>query len=291
MALTGPRTPSLLRGALALLGVAFLVGSALGQGYAPVPDYSQVGLPDAAAGRALLARWRSMNGEAIYLEFDLHALPRRGDERVFRGRLWSGRNDRGPITRIALTGADGRERHFLVQSGPDARVWRSDEKSGAKPDSPGLMDPLIPGTEITGFDLQMPFFYWPEPKLLSMSRIRGRPSYVFLFHPPAEFAARYPELAAVRAYLDAEYDAPVQFELIGPDGQVAKTWSLLDLKRVEGKWMVKEVDVRNEATRDKTRFIATGVVFGIHPSAALFDPIRLATLPSPSAERVVPIAP
>jgi hypothetical protein len=292
MALNGPRAPWFLRRALAALGVALAAGLAMGQGYTPTTDLGQVGLPDQAAGAALLEQFRrSVNAEPFYLEFELHALPRRGNEQVFRGRLWGARNDRGPITRIGVTGADGRERRFLVQGGLEGGIWRSEGAAGAVADPSGLMKPLIPGVETTAFDLQMPFVYWPEPGLVGVQRIRGRPSYCFIFRPPADFAARFPGLSGVRAYLDAEYPAPVQFELIGPDGKVAKTWSLLDLKKIGGRWIVKEVDVRNEATRDKTRFLVTGAALGIKPAAGLFDPARLAEAPPPLVEQIVPIAP
>ena len=288
----GLRAPRLVRRALAAAGAVASVCLAMGQGYTPVPDLGQVGLPDQAAGRALLERFRrSVNAEPFYLEFELHALPRRGDEQVFKGRLWGSRNDRGPITRIALTGADGRERSFLVQGGGNGAIWRSNRGGEAAPDPSDLTQPLLPGVETTAFDLQMPFLYWPDPKLAGVNRIRGRPAYCFVFRPPGEFAARVPGVSGVRAYLDAEYPAPVQFETLGRDDRVEKTWSLLDLKRIGGKWIVKEVDVRNEATRDKTRFLVTGAALGIKPAASLFEPARLAEAPPRIVEPIVPIAP
>jgi Outer membrane lipoprotein-sorting protein len=286
------RAPMLVRRALAAFGALTAACLALGQGYTPVPDLGQVGLPDQAAGQALLEKFRqSINAEPVYLEFELHALPRRGDEVVFKGRLWGGRNDRGPITRIALTGVDGRERSFLVQGGGQGGIWRSEGGTEAVPEPSDFLQPLVPGVETTAFDLQMPFLYWPEPKLVGVNRIRGRPAYCFVFQPPADVAARYSGLSGVRAYLDAEYPAPVQFEILGTDGKVEKTWSLLDLKRIGGKWIVKEVDVRNEATRDKTRFLVTGAALGVKLAASLFEPARLAEAPPAIVEAIVPIAP
>jgi hypothetical protein len=259
------------------LGLALVAAAPVSaQGYRPSPGYAQVGLPDAAAARAILDRFRgALNAESAYLEFELHALPRRGEERVYRGRLWTGHNDRGPIARIALVGADGRERRLLVQGGAEAAVWTESGGGVAATDPAALLAPLIPGVETSAFDVEMPFLYWEDARLVSVERVLGRPAYAFLFTPPADFSAAHPELSAVRAFLDAEFDAPVQFELLGRNGRATQTWSLLDLKKVGDRWIPREVDVRNEATRDKTRFIVTQAAPGWHPDPVIFEPAHL----------------
>jgi hypothetical protein len=73
------------------------------------------------------------------------------------------------------------------------------------------MAPLLPGVETSAFDVEMPFLYWDDARLVSVERVRGRPAYAFVFNPGAEFAAAHPEVASVRAFLDAEFDAPVEF--------------------------------------------------------------------------------
>lgn len=276
------------------IGLGLLAAAAArAQGYRPAPDYAQVGLPDAAAARAILERFRNgLNAESAYLEFDLHALPRRGEERVFHGRLWSGRNDRGPIARIALTEADGRERRLLVQGGPAAAVWVWHGSGVASADPSALLSPLVPGVETSAFDVQMPFLYWADARLVSVERVRGRPAYAFLFKPPADFAAAHPDVTSVRAYLDAEFDAPVQFEILGREGRPLKAWSLLDLKKVGDRWIPQEVDVRNEATRDKTRFVATAFASSPLVDADLFEPAHLGdAVPPPPAAQIVSLAP
>jgi hypothetical protein len=271
---------------LTLLAV---VSSAPAQGYRPAPGYAQVGLPDAAAARAILDRFRgALNSASAYLEFELHALPRRGDERVYHGRLWTGRNERGPIARIELTGADGRPHRLLVQGGAQAAVWADAGTGVAAAEPSALMAPLLPGVETSAFDVEMPFLYWADARLVSVERVRGRPAYAFLFTPAADFAAAHPEVASVRAFLDAEFDAPVQFEILGRNGRAAQTWSLLNLKKAGDRWIPQEIDVRNEATRDKTRFIATGVAPGWSSDPAIFEPAHLTdAVPPPPAAQII----
>jgi hypothetical protein len=96
----------------------------------------------------------------------------------------------------------------------------------------------------------------------------------------------------VRVYLDTQYDALMQSEISGPAGNVAKTLSLLELRKVGDRWIPKDVDVRNEATRDKTRLSMTAVAVGIPVDPAAFDPQQLgAQLAPPPRDRVRSVAP
>jgi len=96
----------------------------------------------------------------------------------------------------------------------------------------------------------------------------------------------------VRAYLDTQYDALVQSEVTGGDGHVSKTLSLLELRKVGDRWIPKDVDVRNEATRDKTRLSLTAVAIGVAAAPSGLDPDHLGSpLEPPPAARIVRVAP
>jgi hypothetical protein len=91
--------------------------------------------------------------------------------------------------------------------------------------------------------------------------------------------------------LDTQYDALVQSEISGPDGHIAKTLSLLELRKVGDRWIPKDVDVRNEATRDKTRLSLTAVSVGSAADPAAFDPAQLGSpLAPPPASRILRVA-
>jgi hypothetical protein len=236
---------------------------------------------------------QSVWAEPIYAEFDLRQMPRRGAESVYRGRFWGGRNEKGPVTRIELdVGKGGFTHRFLIQGGADGGLWTSDGGTPGAPGEAAALAPLAPGSEMTPFDiLPMPYLYWLDADLAAIERIRGRPAYAFVFTPSADFTAVHPSVRSVRAYLDTQYDALVQSEVSGPDGHIAKTLSLLELRKVGDRWIPKDVDMRNEATRNKTRLSLTAVSVGSAADPAAFDPARLGSpLAPPAASRILRVA-
>jgi hypothetical protein len=249
-------------------------------------------LPDKAAAAALLDRFRSsLYAEPVYIEFELREMPRRGAERLFRGRLWGARNERGPVSRLEVATGAGRPVHsILVQGGPEPALWVSDGPGAGTRDEKALLQPLVGGVEMTPFDLQMPFLYWLDVDLAGEERVRGRPAYVYVFAPSADFAAANPGIRSVKAYLDTQYDALMQSEIAGANGRPAKTLSLLELRKVGDRWIPRDVDVRNEATRDKTRLSVTAIAIGVPLDPSAFDPSVLgAAAASPPAASVTPI--
>ena len=288
----GKVAPAILRRALLVL--CFLGAAAASAAPAnPAPDLSQLGKPGAAEAARILEHFRSsgITGEH-YLEFALHALPRQGEEKVFRGRLWGGRNEQGTVNRVELTDADGRTHRLLVQNGEHAAVWRVAGGRVVPMEMAELFAPVIPGVDLTAFDLQMPFLYWPQATLESINRVRGRPAHAFLFRAPATFSAPKPGVAAARAYLDTQYNALMQTELIGGDGRVLKSFSLIDLKKVGEQWLPKSADFRNAVTRDKTRFQVPGAALNLALPAEVFEPAGLAAEARPPAvEKITRIEP
>lgn len=291
MALVGRLTPAFAWRAFFI----FTFGAALAFAAVPAkaPDLAQLGKPDAAEAKRILEQFRRSGIAGQYfLEFELRALPRRGDEKIFQGRLWGGRNEQGQITRVELTDGGGARHRFLVQNGERAAVWNYSGGRIGQLGVDALFTPLIPGVELTAFDLQMPFLYWPDAVLEKIARVLSRPAYAFSFRPSAAFAAQHPGLVAARAYIDTQSNQLIQMEVIGRDGRLEKTLQLVELKRVGEQWMPKSLDARNEITRDKTRFQVTGVALNLDLAPTVFQPAVLSEeVRPPAAERIVRIAP
>jgi hypothetical protein len=256
------------------------------------PDLAQIGKPDAAAARVLLERFRNSGPSGDYfVEFELHFFPRRGEGAVFKGQLWSSRNDQGLVSRVQLKDAAGRTFRWLLQNGSPASVWRLADGKALPLPAEELLTPLIPGINLSAFDLLMPYLYWPNFELTRIDRVRGRPAHTFVFRPPVTFARAHPEVALVRAYLDTQFNVLMQAEQLDPSGRILTSFSLGELKKVGEQWMLKSIDLRNESTRDKTRFLVTAAGLSLEFSAGLFEPARLIDdVPPPPARGLVRFA-
>ena len=263
--------------------------------YRPAPNYAQFRKPDQAEGRRIIEDFRQRGLPAdTYLQFELRVLPRRGEERTVPARLWVGRNGKGPVWRLELAPLDATgQQRLLVQNGPKSALWSWRVGSpGATPLGLEALFERLADTDLTAFDLQMPFLFWDDFVYEGLARIRGRPAHVFLMYPPSEVTARRPELTGVRVYLDTQFSALVQAEQIGEEDRLLKSITILDLKKVDEQWIPKSIDVRDEETRNKTRFAVTGVALGLDFSPALFEPDALAeSVQPPAADRIRNVGP
>lgn len=240
--------------------------------------------PDAAQAGELLRQFREAGVPGqYYLEFELRALPRRGEERQYRGRLWGTRNAQGPVTRVEVTDESGLRRRFLLQGGPRAAVWRSEGGVVTELRGDEVLRPVVPGVELTPFDLQMPFLYWDDATLLAPERVRGRAAHAFVFKAPPGAAA--PSVAAARVYLDAQFNALLQYDLLDARGSVLRSFALVSLKTIEQRTLPKTVDFRNEVTRDKARLQFTSAALGLDLGGTLFSPEELGRDVAPPAGR------
>jgi len=294
----GRRRGRALAGALTLAALIGLPAAARAQpgGGRPPPPFLAAGAHHQEEGRRILETFRRQGIQGdYYLGFELRVLPRRGEERVLHGSMWGTRTAAGPVSRVQLqpAGPDGREVRLLVQSGATPALWRWTAGTGSAPerlDVAALFAPLA-GTDLTAFDLQMPFLYWTDFVYEGLARMLGRPAHQFLFYPPADFTAQHPALTGVRVYLDTQYVAMVQAELIGSGGRPLKVVSLLDLKKVGDQWIVKAIDLRDETTRNKTRFVVQTAALNLQLPPAVFDPAGLAAPLAPPADLVRVAAP
>jgi hypothetical protein len=280
---------------LFFLGAATMV-SAQPKRFRPQPQYVQISEPDQAEGKRILEDFRTRGIEGdYYWEFSLRVKPRRGEESFIPGRMWGSRNEKGPITRIVLwPGMAANERRLLIQNGPENATWSwAADKAAAGVAVMGAaawFEPLA-GTELSAFDLQMPFIYWNDFVFEGVKNRNNRPAYSFILYPPADVVAQRPTLTGVRIQIDSAERAILQFEQIGDAGRVLKTLKLVALKKVDDRMIVKSVDLRNEETGDKTEFIVTGAAMGIDLPARVFEPASLEeALRPPATDRIKTVA-
>ena len=254
------------------------------KGFRPPPKFVGGGKPDQAEGAKILAEFRQMGIAGTYwLAFELRVMPRKGAERTVAGEIVGRPGVRGPVTRLSVD-----RQRWLIQGGTDAAVWRAE--AGSPPQALTPVESLQPvaGTDLTPFDLQMPFLNWTDFVYEGLTRARGRPAHSFVLYPPKELAAVRPDLTGVRVLIDTQFEKLMQAEMLGGKGTAEKTISLLDLKKVGEQWIVKSLDLVNNLTRDKTRFNVTAAALGLELPGTAFEAAALSGVaPAIPAEKIV----
>ena len=244
------------------------------------PRFVSSRVPDEAEGRTILQQFRSLGISGDYfLEFELRVLPRRGASWVVPGAMWGTRTAAGPLTRVELAADDDPVERYLIQNGDAGFAWRyrsGQEAAVRELAASQLMDSMAQ-TGISVFELQMPFIYWRDYVFEGTTRLRGRTVHAFLMYPPEEFAATNPGIGGVRLHLDPQYHALVQAVILDQNEIPLRKFTVLDLKKLGDQWIVKSIDVREEATRDKVRFQVTGAALRQDFARGLFEPESLTT--------------
>ena len=227
------------------------------------PNYSPGDLSP-AKGLEILNDFRARDIEGDYY-FDFQLRQRRrssSDTIVTPGRLWGSRNAQGPITRITLwPDAPGKQLQLLIQNGPASAIWSGARDTGANAarlDDAAMFEPLA-GTELTPFELQMPFVYWSNFVYEGINpAASNRPAYTFIMRPSASLAtalaAARPEITGVRIYIETAFHAIGKFEVLGPGDKVIKTMTLKETPRINGQYVPGKIELRNDLTRDGTDF-------------------------------------
>lgn len=252
----------------------------------PAPKFLSA-QPDQAEGGKILQSFRHVGIQGAYwLRFDLRVLPRRGADRLIRGEMFGTQGAGGPVTKLSVTdpanSGGSHTNRYLLQSGDHAAAWtRNDGQHGIAPrrvEDDEMLESLD-GTDLTLFDLQMPFLRWSDYVYEGVANVRGRPAHAVLLYPPAPLAAPVRgglTPAAIRVFLDTQFNALTQTEWLDATGKPVKTVTVLDLKKTGEQWIVKSIDLRNHVTRDKTRFAVKAIATGLLLPPGMFEPAALA---------------
>jgi hypothetical protein len=265
------------RGSLtSLLAVVALVAAGVLQAQPrqrPPTSYAQIGLPDQAEGRKILEESRNIGlAGPYYLEFELRVLPRAGSERKLPGRWFGSRNASGPVTRIEVTPPGQPTEVWLVQSGFQPAVWRGTAEADFSAVELAAQQSALSGSNISAIDVQTPFMFWSDFVYEGLARFRGRPTHVFLLFPPEVQQERFPGYGGARVFIDTAWGALSQAQWVDPSGKALKTITLLELKRIGERWIVKSFEVRDDTTRDKTRLVVRAAALDLPLPGEIFTP-------------------
>jgi hypothetical protein len=106
------------------------------------------------------------------------------------------------------------------------------------------------GSEFWLSDLGLEFLHWPEQRLLRHEMRKGRSCHVLESVNPDPQGAAY---ARVLSWIDIEHHGLLRAEAYGKNHKLVKEFSIGGFKKVDGKWQLKSMEIRNEQTDARTR--------------------------------------
>lgn len=221
---------------------------------------------DVAEGRERIEAFRNFRYQGDYsFQFELVHMPRRGGRDVYTGTLWGGWNAQGPITRVELQPQCGGQQviRLLIQNGPVARIWVLGEKGVQELAQKDWLNPLFDNVVYTAFDLSLSFLFWENFAYQGPNRVKGRPAQIFIMSPPPEFAKCHPCLGSVYMAMDNCYNVLLQAEVRNLEGFPTKSIKLNNFQKVGEEYIIKQMDVIDEVTHDKTRLEVTAAAMNL----------------------------
>jgi hypothetical protein len=135
------------------------------------------------------------------------------------------------FTQISL---DGSRTNFMTLTGEEAVV-------------------SFAGSDFWLTDLGLEFLHWPEQRLIRDAKITmrwGRPCKVVESINPRPTEAGY---ARVVSWIDAENGSLFRAEAYDVQGRRFKIFELKSVKKVNGRWQVQDMELRNDKTDTRTR--------------------------------------
>lgn len=240
-----------------------------------------------AEGLEILKAFRQLGIAGEYrLSFQLEVREHREPTRRMPGVLLGTQTPYGPLSRVdvALEPADvsdigelipARVERMLLQNGLFANALQSSGPEGPESEA-RLVEASryfesVAGSEITIFDLLMPFTFWQDFKY--EGRMGGsRPLQVFTLYPPLDDAKLRENVSRVRIFLDDEFNALNRVEVYDAEEELVKMIWIRAFKIVDGQGLPSQIDVTNKQTKDKALFKVIDAAVGVDAPDWVFTP-------------------
>jgi len=214
-------------------------------------------------------------------QFQLEHKPRKGRTVRYEGILYGSWNMEGPITRVKLfpnrIDTDSPEMlspiDMIVQNGFSPKVWvrqKNSERFTLINDQ-SLFEPIFDGIVYTPFDLQLPFIFWNRYTYEGPSRVLSRIGHKFLMFPPERSLAEQHGVSAVRISVDDTYYALLRAEVM-QGGKERSQFTVRGIKKIQDRYIVREVELKNLFTKDATTFKVKAAGIGMAFADSIFDP-------------------
>ena len=249
----------------------------------PVAAQSQIGVrqlkPEEAT--SVLEAFRGYRPPAdSCMVFEIIHKPRKSDEEtVYSGTMWGKYLDDGLALRLRIGkkgAASSEQKSFLIHSGKNPSLWELGADGEVKKVDAESTRPFFADLVFTPFDLQTPFLFWEKSEYDRTRRHRARPVHFFKMFPPESFTQTNPEIGFVKIGFDRVYNALVTAEVCNPDGKKLKSFMLGKVQKVQEIYSFKELELRDEVTRDRDTLIVRAAALRLGLPRQFFRPEALA---------------
>jgi len=161
------------------------------------------------------------------------------------------------IYEVPSTNSRPAEKLIIIHStnGPNQYLYAKAAKAGEPPGDAVALKPdeiaaPLAGTDFWLLDLGLDFFHWPTQRLVKTEMRKGRVCQVLESTRPNPPPGAY---ARVVSWLDKETGGPLLAEAYDRQGKLMKEFSIKSLKKVDGRWELEEMEIRDVGKRSRTR--------------------------------------
>jgi hypothetical protein len=141
--------------------------------------------------------------------------------------------------------ADGSNQYLYARApAPGAPLGEPRVLTGAEADVP------LAGSDFWLSDLGFEFYHWPQQRRLKGELRRGRSCYVLESINPQPKPGGY---SRVKSWIDKETSGPIEAEAYGADGKLLKEFELGKFQKVNGRYELRDMTIRNRRSGSQTR--------------------------------------
>jgi hypothetical protein len=142
---------------------------------------------------------------------------------------------------------NGRPRYFYARApAPGAPLGELKALKGSEADIP------LAGSDFWLSDLGFEFYHWPGQNLLKRELRRSTSCLVLESTNPDAPAGSY---GRVKVWIETDYLAPLEAEAYGTDGKLLKEYELGSVKKVNGRYELKDLKISNPKTGSRTQLL------------------------------------
>jgi hypothetical protein len=128
---------------------------------------------------------------------------------------------------------------ILLGFGEDAATLEERRGGKTRPVAPARFDDSVRGGLLTYEDLALRFLYWKNPTLVGEEKVG--PTTAYKIEIPAPPTAT--EYGSVRVWVDRGTGSLMKIEGRDRDGKISKKFQVVDVQKIDGQWMLKQMRV------------------------------------------------